>query len=163
MVIWGVFSVLTLRLAQTLVTSCWSASVSLCSLKPDDVTSFCLRCHWFLESRFVDLILIAEHKKRTNEAERRGWREMQRDLHWKCEFGSEGVKGGWWDEAGKVIVSAARFWERKTKLWHPINISKLRSVWNWIPLDILKNDQRNVCYALKVIATWQYEIKIYWF
>ncbi len=32
--------------------------VSLCSLRPDDVTSFCLLCHWFLESRFVHLIWL---------------------------------------------------------------------------------------------------------
>lgn len=144
----GVFSVLPWCLAQALVVSC--SSVSLCSLRPDDVTSFCLRCHRFLESRFVHLDLIAEHKKRANAAAslRDGDGGRRREIsRWRCELGSEG-----WE--GNCCCRKIRR-EKERTAWHPINtgrpplekLSRLRSDWNWIHLDIYKAEQWNGGYG----------------
>ncbi len=148
----GVFSVLPRCLAQALVVSC--SSVSLCSLRPDDVTSFCLRCHRFLEPRFVHLIwlLSTKESERSRQSERRGWRETQRDFMLKMWIRERGMIGGGWE--GNCCCR--KIWREKERTaWHPINtgrpplekLSRLRSDWNWIQLDIYKAEQWNGGYG----------------
>lgn len=85
-------------LAHALVVSC--SSVSLCSLRPDDVTSFCLRCRRFLESRFVHLIwLLSTKRERTQPAVwETGMRETQRDFTLKMWTRERGMMGGGWED-----------------------------------------------------------------
>ncbi len=149
----GVFSGLPRCLAQALVVSCSSVSLAVWGLTMS--TSFCLRCHRFLESRFVHLIwLLSTKRERTQPPVwETGMEGDAERFHAEMWIRERGMIGGGWE--GNCCCCRKIWREKERTAWHPINtgrpplekLSRLRSDWNWIQLDIYKAEQWNGGYG----------------